>query len=191
MDFQFNEEQELFKNSFRDFVKNECPTTVLRELEESENGYSPDMWRKMAELGWMGLSLPEEYGGAGADFIALCILCEEMGRGLLPSPYFTSVILCGQLILDYGSEQQKTDLLPKIATGETIVSLALLEPDGNYKASSINTTAQLKGSDYVLKGTKLFVDYAHAADYFICAAVTKKGKNKEAGITLFLVDAKS
>ncbi len=191
MEFQFTEEQKLFKKSFHDFVTKECPTTLVRELEESELGYSPELWRKMAELGWMGLGFPEKYGGTGGDFLALCILCEEMGKGLLPSPYFTTAILCGQLILENGSEEQKKKLLSRTATGEIILSLALIEPDGNYTAASINTTAQLKGSDYVLKGTKLFVEYANAADYFICAAETKKGKNKEAGITLFLVDAKS
>lgn len=190
MDFQFNEEQELFKKSFRDFMVKECPKTLVRELEECEAGYSPELWRKMVGLGWMGLGFPEEYGGTGGDFLALCILCEEMGKALLPSPYFNTVILGSQLILQNGSEEQKKELLPRIATGEIIFSLALLEPDGNYTANSINTTAQLKGSDHWLNGTKLFVDYAHVADYLICAALTKKDKDKEKGITLFLVDAK-
>ncbi len=185
MDFALNEEQEILKRSARDFLEKECPKTLVREAEEDEKGYSTELWRKMAELGWMGLVFPGEYDGIGGSFLDLAVLLEEMGRALVPGPFIPTVVLCGLPILNFGTEEQKQQFLPQIASGDMILTLALTEAGGQYEASAIETRAEADGNDYVISGTKLFVPDAHVADYILCAARTGKG------ITLFLVDAKS
>ena len=191
MNLDFTEEQEMLKTSARDFLTNECPKTLVRELEEDEKGYSPDLWKKMAELGWMGLIIPEEYDGMEMQFLDLVILIEEMGRNIVPGPFFTTVVLGGQTILIGGSEEQKKELLPKLSNGELIMTMAITEPSASYGASGVNLKAQAQGDDYVLSGTKLFVENAHIADLIIVVARTKEGGKAEDGITLFLVDGKS
>ena len=191
MNLDFTEEQEMLKTSARNFLTNECPKTLVRELEEDEKGYSPDLWKKMAELGWMGLIIPEEYDGMEMQFLDLVILIEEMGRNIVPGPFFATVVLGGQTILIGGSEEQKKELLPKLSNGELIMTMAITEPSASYGASGVNLKAQAQGDDYVLSGTKLFVENAHIADLIIVVARTKEGGKAEDGITLFLVDGKS
>ncbi|MBN1374821.1 MAG: acyl-CoA/acyl-ACP dehydrogenase [Dehalococcoidia bacterium] len=191
MDLGLNEEQEMLKKSAREFLSKECPKKLVRELDESDSGYSKDLWKKMSDLGWMGLAYPEKYGGNGGSFLDLAVLLEEMGYNILPGPFFSTVVLAGLTILDAGSEDQKKEYLNKIVNGETIMTLALMEEDGTYSAGSVNASAEAKGDGYVLNGTKLFVPDANVADYMIVAARTKKGSKPEDGITLFIVDAKS
>ncbi|MDY6907661.1 MAG: acyl-CoA dehydrogenase family protein, partial [Chloroflexota bacterium] len=191
MDLGFSEEQEMLRNSARDFFLNELPKDVVKEMATDEKGYVPDLWKKMAELGWMGLVIPEEYDGMGMSYLDLVVLLEEMGRACLTGPYFSTVVLGGYTIMEAGSEEQKKELLTKIANGEIILALALTEPSAKYEASAIAVSAKAQGDDYVIDGTKLFVENAHIADYLIVAARTKEGGNAEDGISLFLVDAKS
>lgn len=191
MDLGLNEEQEMLKKSAREFLSKECPKKLVRELDESDTGYSKDLWKKMAELGWMGLAYPEKYGGNGGSFLDMAVLLEEMGYNILPGPFFSTVVLAGLAILDSGSEDQKKEYLNKIVNGDIIMTMALMEEDGTYSAGSINATAEAKGDGYVLNGTKLFVPDANVADSIIVAARTKKGSKGEDGITLFIVDAKS
>ena len=191
MDFSFTEEQEMLRTSAKDFLAKECPKTKVRELEKSEQGYDPEMWRKMAELGWTGLVFPEEYGGTGGEIIDLVILAEEMGRNILPGPFFSTVVLCSLPILEYGTEEQKEKFLKKVADGEMLLALALTESLGIPKASAVELCAIPSGEDYILEGTKLFVGDANVADYLLVAARTGKGQNPEEEITLFLVDAKA
>ncbi|TET38426.1 MAG: acyl-CoA dehydrogenase [Dehalococcoidia bacterium] len=191
MNLDFSEEQEMLRTSARDFLTKECPKTLVRELEEDEKGYSPELWRKMAELGWMGLVLPEEYDGMGMEFMDLIVLLEEMGRNILPGPFFCTVVLGGITILNAGTEEQKKEFLPKVANGEMILTMALTEPSATYEASGVNTKAVAKDDAFVINGTKLFVENAHIADYLICVTRTSDGASPEEGITLFLVDAKS
>jgi len=191
MDLGFTEEQEMLRTSARDFLTNECPKDLVRQMAEDEKGYTPELWRKMAELGWMGLAFPEEYDGMGMTFFDLIILLEEMGRACLPGPFFSTVVLGGLTILDAGTEEHKKELLTKIANGEIILTLALTEPSARYDPASITVKTTPDGDDYVINGTKLFVENAHIADYMICATRTKEGASPEEGITLFLVDAKS
>ncbi len=191
MNLGLNEEQEMLKKSAREFLSKECPKKLVRELDESDSGYSKDLWKKMAELGWMGLAYPEKYGGNGGSFLDLAVLLEEMGYNILPGPFFSTVVLGGFTLLDAGSEEQKKQYLEKIVNGDAIMTLALMEEDGTYSAGSINMTAEAKGDGYVLNGTKLFVPDANVADYMLVAARTKKGSKPESGITLFIVDAKS
>ncbi|MGB8707439.1 MAG: acyl-CoA dehydrogenase family protein, partial [Dehalococcoidia bacterium] len=191
MDLGLNEEQEMLKTSARDFLQKECPKQLVKQLDESDAGYSPELWRKMAELGWMGLIFPEKYGGSGGSFLDLIILLEEMGYSILPGPFFSTVVLCGLTILASGTEEQKRELLPKIANGEMILALALTEPSASYDAASIKAKATAHNDDYIINGTKLFVLDANVADCILCVARTKETKNPEDGLTIFLVDAKS
>src|SRR4030043_968027 len=106
MDFNFSEDQKLLRQSVRDFLTKECPSTFVREMEEDEKGYTQEIWRGMADLGWMGLPFPEKYGGQGGDFLDLVIMLEEMGRVCLPGPFFSSVVLGGYIVLEAGNESQ-------------------------------------------------------------------------------------
>ena len=191
MDLALSEEQEMVKKMARDFLTDKFPKTAVKEIEESELGYSPELWREMAELGWMGLALPEKYGGGDMSFLDLAVLLEEMGRACLPGPYFSTVVLGGLTILDTGSEEQKQEYLPKIASGEAIFTLALTEPSARYDAAAIETEAAADKDAYILNGTKLFVPDAHIADYMLVVARTNEKSKGEEGITIFMVDAKS
>jgi alkylation response protein AidB-like acyl-CoA dehydrogenase len=191
MDLGLSEEQEMLKKSARDFLQKECPRRLIRQLDESEDGYSLELWRKMAELGWMGLVFPEKYGGSGRSFLDLTILLEEMGYNIVPGPFFSTVILGGLTILAAGSAEQKMEFLPKIARGEMVLSLALTEPSASYDAASVKTKAIARDGEYVIKGTKLFVLNANVADYILCVARTKETTDPEDGISVFLVDARS
>jgi alkylation response protein AidB-like acyl-CoA dehydrogenase len=190
MDLRFTEAQEILKKAARDFLTTECPKTLVRELEKSEKGYSPELWKKMAELGWMGLVIPEEYEGIGYTFQDLTVLLEEVGRNILPGPLIPTVISTFP-ILEAGTEEQKKEFLPKIASGDLIVTMALLEAEGTFDASGISVKATPKGDDFIINGTKLFVEMAHVANYIVCVTRTKDGSSPEQGITLFLVDTKT
>ncbi|MFH1032164.1 MAG: acyl-CoA dehydrogenase family protein [Chloroflexota bacterium] len=185
MDLRFTELQEMLKTSAKDFLTSECPKTKVKELEESEKGYSPEMWKKMADLGWMGLIIPDKYGGGGCNFQDLMSLIEEMGRNILPAPFICNMVSTFP-ILEVGTEEQKKEFLPKIAKGESIFTMTHLEESGSFNISGITTKAVLKGDDYVINGTKLFVEMGHIADYLICVA-----KTSAKGISLFIVDAKT
>ncbi len=191
MDFGFTEGQEMLRTMARDFLTKECPKSKVRELEKDEKGYDPQMWRSMAELGWMGLVFSEEYGGINANFIDLVVLMEEMGRNILPGPFFSTIALCALPILEFGTKEQKSNFLPQIAKGEAIWTLALIEPSASYKASEINLSASSEGDNYVLQGEKIFVADAHIANYLLVVARTGKGKTPEEGVTLFVVDAEA
>lgn len=191
MDLGLNEQQEMLKRTAREVLAQECPSTHVKEIEASPEGYSIPLWRKMAELGWLGFPFPEKYGGSGGNIFDLALICEELGFAAAPTPFQNTVVQSGLLILEAGSEAQKQQLLPRIARGEAIVTLALTEPSAGYRPQDVATRATASGDNYVLKGTKLFVHYAAVADYLICVARTKDSSNPADGITLFLVDAKS
>lgn len=191
MDFLFDEKQEMLKKISRSFFEQECPKSLVREAETREPGYSKELYLKMAEIGWLGLGIPEKYGGNDGDIVDLFALYEEMGRALVPGPHLVSAVVCAQVILNSGSEEQKMGFLPKIAGGQLIMTLALYELDGGYSASSIKLPATRENHTYDLEGTKLFVPYANIADYFICAARTIRDTTDEIGIGLFLVQSKS
>ncbi len=191
MNLALSEEQEMLRTMARDFLTDKLPKTAVKEMEDSELGYSPELWQEMAGLGWMGLSLPEEYGGAGMSFLDLAILMEEMGRACLPGPYFSTVVLGGLTILDAGSDEQKQTYLPGIASGESIFTLALTETSAGYNAADVQVKAKADKDGYVISGTKLFVPDANVANYILCVARTGEGDNPEEGVTIFIVDGKS
>jgi len=190
MDLSFTEEQEMLRKAARDFLAEEFSKTLVRKMEEDPIGFQPDMWKKLAELGWLGLIIPEEYGGSGSSFMDLFVLLEEMGRACLVAPFFSTTI-CTFLLMDIGSDEQKKTFLPKIANGEAIFALALTEPSASYDASGITTKAVPDKDGYVIDGTKLFVHDAHVADYLLCVTKTDPASPPEKGITIFIVDAKS
>jgi len=188
MKLTLTEEQEMIKKAARDFLSDKCPKTFVTQMEESDTGYSRELWQEMAELGWMGLAFPEKYGGGDMNFLDLAVLLEEMGRACLPGPFFSTVVLGGLPILDLGKEEQKQECLPKLINGEKILTLALTEPGyQNYDAASVTVEATPDNGNYIINGTKLFVPDAHIADYLLCVARTKP----ENGITIFLADAKN
>ena len=188
MDLGLNEAQQMLKNSAQEFLEAECPDTYVREMEEDENGYTSEMWQKLAEQGWLGLIIPEKYGGVELEFQDLAILLEEMGRYMLPGPYFSNVVLGGMSIMDSGTEEQKQEYLPRLAEGQIIVTLALNEPSGRWDAEGIQLSATENGDNYTLNGTKLFVPNAHVSDYIVVAARTGSG---EIDISLFIVSSQT
>jgi len=188
MDFELGEEQVMLKTSARDFLDKECPKKLVRDMMEDEQGYSPELWKKMADLGWLGLVFPEDYDGVGSTFLDLAVLLEEMGRALVPGPFVSTVVLAGLPIMAAGNEEQKKKYLAGIASGEMIMTLAFLEASGSLEASGVTVKATPSGDNFVINGTKLFVPNANVANNIICVARTKDTANKEDGITLFLVD---
>jgi alkylation response protein AidB-like acyl-CoA dehydrogenase len=193
VDFGFSAEQEQIRESARGFLAAECPMTLVRTLMEDPRGHSADLWKKMAGLGWMGLVFPEQYGGAGLTWVDLVVVLEEMGRVVMPGPFFATVVLGGTTILEGGNEEQKRTLLPAIAEGTLTATLALLEPSARWDAGGIACAARKDGKGYRLKGTKLFVNDAHVADKILCAARLgdATGAADASGISLFIVDAKA
>ena len=191
MDLSFTETQEMLKNTARSFLSRECPMTRLRELDETETGFDPNLWRQMVEMGWVDMIIPEEFGGSGMSFTDLGVLYEEMGRVLLPSPHHSTAVLGALAILEAGTPQQKAQLLPAIARGELILALALTEPDYGWEPGAVRLQATARNGRFVLNGTKLFVHDAHIADQIICVARTRQSEDPAEGITLFLVDKRS
>src|SRR5213596_2397145 len=122
MDFGFSEEQEMLRKSARDFLAKECAMTYVRQMMEDERGFRDEQWQQMADLGWMGLILPEEHGGAGLDFVDMVVVLEEMGRVVLPGPFFSTVILGGVAIREGGTPAVRGEYLPRLAAGELRVS---------------------------------------------------------------------
>src|SRR2546428_3918273 len=163
MDFGFSEEQEMLRKSARDFLAKESPMTYVRQMMEDDRGLRDDQWRKMAELGWLGLILPEEHGGAGGDFVDMVVVLEEMGRVVLPGPFFSTAILGGVGIKEGGSVAQKEEFLPQLAGGVLRVTLAQLEPNARWDAEGVELEAKQAGGGDTLSGTKLFVPDAHTA----------------------------
>jgi len=186
MDFGFNEDQELLRATARKFLENECTSEFVRARMAEPEGFTPDFWRKLAEQGWLGLVYPEAYGGAGLGFVDLTVLMEEMGRAVMPGPFF-STLLGGLAILEAGSDAQKKEWLTKLADGQARVTLAWTEPNARWDAAGVSTAAKRAGNGFTLSGTKLFVPDAHVADALVVAARTGEGRNPEEGVSLFLV----
>ena len=184
MDLGLNETQQMLRTSAREFLEAECPTSYVRDMERDERGYTPQFWDKLAGLGWLGLVFPERYGGSELGFVELAILLEEMGRVLLPGPYFSTVLMAGMTIAEAGSEDQKREYLSGIASGRLIMTMALTEPSGRWDAEGVQATAQPSDGGYALNGVKLYVPNANVSDHVIVAARTGQ---EESDISLFVV----
>jgi alkylation response protein AidB-like acyl-CoA dehydrogenase len=190
IDLTFDADRLLVQQAAGDFFRRRYPPAVVRELEASEAGYSADDWRAMAELGWLGVTFPDAYGGTGGRYLDLYPVYEEMGRSLVPSPHLDTVAAAGDLLLEAGTDAQRRDLLPAIAGGECVVSLAIAEDDGVYGPAGITCRAARRGSDLVVDGTKLLVAFAPSADWLL-VAVRTSGDAGADGISVLLVDARA
>ncbi len=191
MDLSFTETQEMLKNTARSFLEREYPKARVRELDETDTGFDPDLWQRMVEMGWVDMMIPEEYGGSGSTFTDLGVLYEEMGKVLLPSPHHSTAVLGVLTILEAGTQQQKEQLLSAIARGELIMAMALTEPDYGWGPQSVQMKATKRDGQFVLDGIKVFIPDAHVADKILCVARTSDSDDPAEGITLFLVDKSS
>ena len=191
MDYDLNREQLMMKEEFRHFLSKECDSEFVRNMIKDDTGYNQPIWSKMAKLGWTGLLIPESYGGSFRNFLDMIVLLGETGYACLPGPFFSTAVLGVICILEAGNDEQKESLLPGIAKGKRLMSLAWLESSGDFTAKGISLNAEQENGGYVLTGTKLFVPDAQIAHSVICVARTKEDqKNKEEGISLFVVDSK-
>lgn len=191
MDIKLSDDQFEIARHARRFFENESSMAYVRTMFEDERGFTDQVWAKMAEMGWMGMRIPESFGGLELGLLDLAVLLEEMGRAVTPGPFFSTVLLAAEAVTEAGDEEQKGKYLPRIATGELKGTLALHEPDGGADLGYIQMEAREDGDGYILNGAKLSVPDAHVADFLICAARTKKGKQPARGITLFLLDTAS
>ena len=188
MDFALNEIQEELKSIAQKFFKEKCTVTALRTAEASENQFSPSFYQEIADMGFLGLCIPEEFGGAGGNLIDLALIVEEAGAALFSSP-FSSTLYYGVLpILQYGTLAQKSELLPKIAEGRIQMTGALSEPQAHYNLSYVTAVAKEEAGTYTLSGKKMFVPFATTADYFLTLARTDNSAvPSREGLSLFLV----
>jgi alkylation response protein AidB-like acyl-CoA dehydrogenase len=187
MDIGFTEEQELLRTSARKFLENECPTAFVRQRMAEPAAMTEDFWRKLAEQGWFGILYPEALGGSGLGLVDMTVLMEEMGRAVMPGPFFSTVLLGGSAILEAGSPDQRQEWLPRIAEGSAKVSLAWTEPNARWDAAGIVATGRETSGGFMLSGIKLFVPDAHLSDALIIAVRTRDGSTMEDSVSLFLV----
>ena len=185
MDFGLSEEQEMLQQSAREFLSQECPPTFVRAMYSEPDGFSRELHRKMAEQGWTGLLIPETYGGLGLGMLDMALLLEEMGRAVVPGPFLFSAVLVTLALIQGGTSAQKKDWLSRLASGEALGTLALLEADDRIDAEGIQLHAKKTGDGYTFSGTKMFVPFAAVADLLL-TAVRTTGKAED-GITLLLV----
>ncbi len=191
MDIKLSEDQLEIAKHARRFCENESSIEYVRSMFEDERGFTDEVWGKMADMGWMGMRLPEDYGGLGLGLMDLAVVLEEMGRGVAPGPFFSTVLLAGETLMQAAGEEQKSGYLPGIASGEIKGTLALHEPDSGADPGYIQMEAAEDRGGYLLNGTKIAVPDAHVADFLICAARTRKGRRPDRGVTLFLLDART
>ena len=187
MDIGFTEEQELLRASARRFLENECPSAFVRQRMAEPEAMTEVFWQKLAEQGWFGILYPEEAGGSGLGLVDIAVLMEEMGRAVMPGPFFSTVLLGGAAILEAGSQGQQQEWLPRIAAGAAKVSLAWTEPNARWDATGIMATGREIAAGFALSGIKLFVPDAHLSDALVVAVRTRDGSTMEDGVSLFLV----
>jgi alkylation response protein AidB-like acyl-CoA dehydrogenase len=183
------EDQELLAKTAMDFVRTRSPVSRMRALRDAQDpiGFSRALWKEMAELGWVGILIPEAYGGASMGLADLAVVLEALGRTLAPEPFLSTVLLGGQLLTQAGSEEQKQAWLPGIASGDKILTVAYQEARSRYDLNRVATKAEQQSGSWVLSGEKIQVLDGHTADALIVSARTTGGQNDLGGITLFLV----
>ena len=189
MNLSFNEEQEALRESARSFLAEHSSSANVRKAMETELGYDAALWKRIGtELGWPAAVIPEEYGGLGLGPIEMVALMEEMGASLLCSPFFSSICLASGVLLAGGTDAQKTDLLPALASAETTAALAHAEKNGRWDAAGVEAVARAEGGDFVLTGTKTYVLDGASADLLLVAA-RREGTTGEEGVSVFVVAA--
>ncbi|MGB3448009.1 MAG: acyl-CoA dehydrogenase family protein [Xanthobacteraceae bacterium] len=186
MNFEFSDDQKQLRDQARRFLAEKCPPKAVRAVLEGSAGYDKALWKGLAEMGFLGVAIPEEFGGTGAGHLELCVIAEEMGRALAPVPFSSTVYLAAEALMLAGSDAQKQKWLPKIASGEAIGTLALFEGPGNPSPQAI----KLAAANGVLNGVKKPVADGAIADFAIVAARVGSG-GRETDIALYLVDLKA
>jgi alkylation response protein AidB-like acyl-CoA dehydrogenase len=177
-----NDEQRLLAQTVRSFLQKELPSSKVREIIATKDAFDEHLWQKMANQGWMSLTVPSEFGGMADSWLTVAVMFEELGRGMVPGPFLATVAFAAPLLAAAGSAEQKSRWLPAIAEGNCRASVAYLEPEGGYEFDSLRTTASESSGGYELSGTKMFVLDAGAADVVIVAA------EKAGALSLFLVE---
>jgi alkylation response protein AidB-like acyl-CoA dehydrogenase len=192
MSLVLTEEQELLRDSARDFVNDNCPIDSLRQLRDKRDaaGYDTALWKEMAELGWLGVAFPEEYGGAGLGLAELGVILEELGKRLVVSPLLSTVMLGGGAILEGGSDAQKQEILPAVCEGNLTLALAVQETR-RHDPYAIATTARADGDGWLLSGKKTLVIDGASAGKLVVAARTSGAPGDRDGVSLFLVDGEA
>lgn len=185
LDLKFSAEQDMLRQTVRALCASASPLSVVRELEDDPVGYSPELWKQLAHLDLIGLQLPEAYGGSGMSALESVVLYEEFGRSLAPSPHFVSSILSGGVLALAGGDDQKQEWLPRIVTGEAVLTPAWLEPENGFGPKGVQVRAVADGDGFRITGTKRHVAFASSADRLVVVART--GDAPEA-VDLFLVD---
>lgn len=187
MELQLTEEQLLIQRSARRFLTENCPPALVRSAKQNPKDGTGKLWQGMADLGWMGFAIPEEFGGSGLGFTGLLVLLEEMGRVCLPGPFFSTSVLATFCLLDIANEQQQRKFLPEIAGGELVLTAALQEDGSEFNEQATQLEARPASGGYVLKGNKLFVPDADMADYLMCSARIVDQDQTDDGLTLFIL----
>ncbi len=189
MQLVLTEDQELLAKTASDFVRSHSPIKRFRALRDAKDplGFSRDLWKQMADLGWTGILIPEEHGGSGMGLADLAVVLEALGRVLAPEPFLSTVLLAGQLLTTAGNDQQQRSWLPAIATGEKIVTVAYQEARSRYDLNRVTTKAEQDGNAWRLSGEKIQVLDGLNADLLIVSARTAGATNDPHGISLFLV----
>lgn len=185
------DQQEILRETARSFMHDKFSKAAIKRMESGDLGYLPEIWKEMAELGWMGLPFPEEYGGVGMGFLELAVLLEEMGKVCPVSPFFSTVVLGGLPILQAGTDEQKRTYLPGITSGDELWTLALTESNARYDAQAIRCRAVPDKDGYRLNGTKLFVPNAHIAKFMLCVARIGEITDVVDGIGIYIVETDS
>ena len=187
MDILPTEEEQMLKNVAREFLEAEVSTALVREMELDGLGYPPALWKQMADLGWLGMSLPEQYGGQGLPLVYLGLIIEEIGRVMAPVPLHSTMVAALTIDSD-GTDQQKQDILPAVADGKMVLTWAVHERDARLIPEAMNLEAKVDGDGWILNGTKMFVDNFVVAQRCLVACRTSPASDANQGISLFLVD---
>ncbi len=175
MDLSLTETQQMLRRTAQEFMAREAPREVIVAAQGDESGCAPETWRAAADLGWLGMLIPERHGGSGSTLTDAAVLFEELGRGPLPGPFFQSAVLGALTILEAGTEEQQARLLPDIAGGRSVVSVAITEPNASWGAQGIHLRPAQHGGRYALDGVKLFVPDAATATRLIVPVRTGDG----------------
>ena len=190
MPLVLNEEQNMLKDAAKDFCTNSTPISQLRGLRDgaSESGFDTDTWQQMVDLGWAGITIPEDFGGLGFGYLGMGVVMEECGRTLTASPLLSTAVLGAGAIIHGGSDELKGDLLPQVAGGELLLALAV-EETPHHNPYGATTTAEKSGDGYKVTGSKKFVLDGHVADKIVVVARTSGNAGDRDGLTLVLVDS--
>jgi alkylation response protein AidB-like acyl-CoA dehydrogenase len=188
VDLALTESQEMLRSAARTFIDREAPTHAIVALQRATSGLVPEVWRKASEAGWLGILIPGEHGGSESTLTDAAVLYEELGRGPVPGPFFSSGVLGALTVMEAATPAQQRAILPGVARGETVLSVAIAEPNTSWGAHGVTLRAQRQGARYRVDGTKLFVSDANAATDIVVAVRTG---DRPADVSLLLVDARA